>query len=369
MARDIDLMVLPSRVAEDPPRFLVSTHGFWRDLGSATKLENLSTLQTKIDEQLRADMEALDPQVGGTIAFGNYFSLIYEPFVPGSLHQILKDAQPDNQGDPPPVLRLHIDPSLDWIPWEVAHDGDEYLGLRLQIARLPIVALGKEPPPPAEPRKVAQIYNFLGEFVLDAALMPSWQQTFAINGAAGVSETRFPTAANPPRFPRVGDVEAAAADASIVHFTCHGGLKDAGTEGGSFWTLNHKQPSNPQFKIHAPIVRALKNRLPKTQPLIFGNACGSSGEAAGLGGLVNSFGSLFVQSGASAFVGTFAPVAKARAIEFAQQFYKRLFDSGEPIGTALWRTKQLLRTQTPSDPSSLFYCHYGMPTTRYTLGN
>jgi hypothetical protein len=369
MARDIDLMVLPSSVAEDPPRFLVSTHGFWRNLGTATKLENLSTLRTKIEEQLRADMEALDPQVGGTIAFSNYFSFVYEPLLPESLGRILKEAEPDHQGDPPPVLRIHIDPSLDWIPWEVAHDGDEYLGLRFQISRLPIVTVGKEVPPPAEPRRVAQIYNFLGEFVLDAALLPGWQQTFPLNGATGVSETRFPTTATPPRFPRVADVELAAENASIVHFTCHGGLKDAGAEGGSFWTLNHKQPSNPQYKIHGALVRAFKTRFPKTQPLVFGNACGSSGDAGGLVGPVNSFGSLFVQSGASAFVGTFAPVAKARAIEFAQQFYKRLLESGEPIGTALWRTKQLCRAQTPNDPSSLFYCHYGMPTTRYTLGN
>jgi CHAT domain-containing protein len=314
-------------------------------------------------------MDALDPQVGGTIAFSNYYSLIYEPLLPEALCRMLKEAKPDNEGDPPPVLRLHIDPSLDWIPWEVAHDGDEFLGLRFQIARLPIVGLDKEAPPPEQPRRVEKIYNFLGEFVLDAALVPGWQKTFTVNGAQGVDESRFPTDVDPLRFPRVRDVEVAAADASIVHFTCHGGLKDTGTEGGSFWTLNHKQPTNPQFRIHAHVVRALKTKMPKRQPLIFGNACGSSGAAAGVGGLDNSFRSLFVQSGASANVGTFAPVDKARAIEFAQEFYKRLFDSGEPIGTALWRAKQLCCARTPADPSPLFYCHFGMPTTRYILGN
>ena len=139
MARDIDVMVLPSTVPEAPPRFLVSTNGFWRDLGAANKLADLSKLRTNIDDQLRADMDALDPQVGGTIAFSNYYSLIYEPLLPEALCRMLKETKPDNEGDPPPVLRLHIDPSLDWIPWEVAHDGDEFLGLRFRIARLPIV--------------------------------------------------------------------------------------------------------------------------------------------------------------------------------------------------------------------------------------
>lgn len=366
MARDIDLMVLPPRIAEDPPRFLLAADGLWRDLGSATKLEDLSKLQTKIDDQLRSDMETLDPAVSGQIATGNYFSLLYDPLIPESLQRLLKTTQPDNAGDPPPILRIHVDPSLDWIPWEVAYDGDEYLGLRFRIARLPIVPLGKDTQPAKDPWPVSQIYNFLGEFVLDAGLLPGWEQTFPVVGAAGVTEKRFPDPVN-NRFPRVGDVEQAAVDASIVHFTCHGGLKDAGTEGGSFWTLNHKQPANPQFKIHAPIVRALKTKLPKTQPLIFGNACGSSGQAIGSGGFVNSFGSLFVQSGASGFVGTFAPIAKSRAIELAQRFYQHLLVDGEPIATALWRAKRHFRDTAPQDPSSLFYCHYGMPGSRYTL--
>ena len=221
--------------------------------------------------------------------------------------------------------------------------------------------------PAKDPWPVSQIYNFLGEFVLDNGLLAGWQQTFPLAGApSGTSETRFPDPVT-NRFPRVGDVEQAAVDASIVHFTCHGGLKDAGTEGGSFWTLNHKQPTNPQFKIHAPIVRALKTKLPKTQPLIFGNACGSSGQATGTGGLVNSFGALFVQSGASAFVGTFAPIAKVRAIEFATQFYQHLLIDGESVSTALWRAKQHFHDTTPQDPSSLFYCQYGLPGSRYAL--
>lgn len=368
MARDIDLMVLPPRVAEDPPRFLLLADGLWRDLGSATKLEDLSKLRTKIDDQLRSDMDTLDPSVGGQIASSNYFSLLYEPLVPEPLQRLLENTHPDNAGDPPPLLRIHVDPSVDWIPWEVAHDGSEYLGLRFRIARLPIVPLGRDPRTTKDPWPVERIYNFLGEFVLlDPALLAGWQNTFPLGAAPpGVNEMRFPDpVAN--RFPRVGDVELAAVDASIVHFTCHGGLRDEGAVGGSFWTLNHKQPTNPQFKIDALIVRALKTRLPRTQPLIFGNACGSSGTAAGLGGLVNSFGSLFIQSGASGFVGTCAPIAKTRAIEFAQRFYQNLLIDGHPIATALWLAKKHFQATTPNDPSSLFYCHYGMPGARYAL--
>ena len=114
-------------------------------------------------------------------------------------------------------------------------------------------------------------------------------------------------------------------------------------------------------------MRALKNWLPNTQPLVFANACGSSAQAAGFGGLVNGFGSLFVQAGASTFVGTVAPVAKNRAIEFAQRFYQHLLVDGQPVSTALWSAKQHFHTTVPHDPSALFYCHYGVPKSRYAV--
>ena len=116
----------------------MQTGGQWRDLGSAAGLGDLGRLQGRIDEQLQSDMESLDVTGGGVFATGQYFSLCTTDF-PTSLQRVLKAAEPVNAGDPPPVLRLHLDPSLDWIPWEVAHDGDAFLGLRFRVARLPIV--------------------------------------------------------------------------------------------------------------------------------------------------------------------------------------------------------------------------------------
>ena len=363
---DLDVMVLPAGNPQNPPRFLLYTGGLWRDLGSAAGLGDFSRLQGRIDEQLQSDMETLDATAGSVFARGQYFSLLYEPIFPPALQRALKAVEPANAGDPPPLLRLHLDPGLDWIPWEVAYDGETFLGLRFRVARLPIVP-HREAAEVKDPWPVTKIYSFLGEWVLDDGQIANWQKTFPIDGAANVSEQRLPEQpAN--RFPRVADVEKAATDAHIVHFTCHGGIKDTGTLGGSYWTLNHKQPVSPQFRIHADVVGALKTRLPKTQPLIFGNACGSSGQTVSAGGLVNSFGGLFILAGASGFVGTCAPIAKLRAIEFATRFYQHLLVSGDPISTALWRAKDELSSATPDDPSPLFYCQYGSPESRYVLG-
>ena len=190
-------MVLPPLLAEDPPRFLVAAGGFWRDMGTATKYVDLSKLQQMIDEQLKADMAALDPQVNAPIAVGNYNALLYDPLIPEPLQRLLKTVQPDNAGDPPPLLRMHLDPSLEWIPWEVAHDGNDYLGLRFRIARLPIVRPGKELPPAKDPWPVARIYNFLGEFVLDPALHAIWAKTFPIEGQAASARHDSPVRARP----------------------------------------------------------------------------------------------------------------------------------------------------------------------------
>ena len=68
-----------------------------------------------------------------------------------------------------------------------------------------------------------------------------------------------------------------------------------------------------------------------------------------------------------AFVGTFAPVRKALAVEFAQRFYNNLLVSQMPVGQALWATKKQYVDEQATDPSWLFYCMYGPPETRFTL--
>ena len=214
---------------------------------------------------------------------------------------------------------------------------------------------------------MTKIYNFLGEWVLDDGQLAGWQKTFPTDGATNVSEQRLPEQpAN--RFPRVADVEEAATDAHIVHFTCHGAIKDAGTAGGSCWTLNHKQPVNPQFKIHADVVGGLKTRLPKTRPLIFGNACGSSGLAAGAGGLVNSFGGLFILAGA---IGVRRHLRADREGAGHRVRHALLpLPAGERRSDQHRAVAGQGRAQQghARDPSPLFYCRCGSPESRYALG-
>ena len=136
---DVDVMVLPASNPREPATLPLADRRAVARSRQRRGAGRPGPPAGRIDEQLQSDMESLDVTGGGVFATGHYFSLLYEPIFPTSLQRVLKAAEPANAGDPPPLLRLHLDPSLDWIPWEVAHDGDAFLGLRFRVARLPIV--------------------------------------------------------------------------------------------------------------------------------------------------------------------------------------------------------------------------------------
>ena len=99
---------------------------------------------------------------------------------------------------------------------------------------------------------------------------------------------------------------------------------------------------------------------------MFGNACASNA-AGNQGGLSTGLGTSFFTQGALNFVGTFAPITKSLAIEFARQFYLRLLQDQMPIGKALWATKKHFFDLGGNDPSYLFYCLYGPSETCFQI--
>ena len=363
----IDLMVLPT--AEGPPRFLWKAGGFWRDAGSAVQLGPLAALRQGINQRLNQLMQFLETNEAppGWLPYKESKVELYEPLVPAEIRQVLERAALHANPADPPVLRIYLDPSLDWIPWEIMYDGTSYLGIRFQLARLPLVRSGPEWSN-GQPREVRRIYNILGEHVLELpALFDSWQATFkpALEPAAAQDREQRVPADNVGEWPNQDDI-AEASDGDILHVTCHG-LYDLEQQSGH-WSLNHKKASIPWFQIGVQQVEMLN--LSQSRPLVFGNACSSAslGVEAAVG-LLAGFGPSFFKRGALAFVGTFAPIRKALAVEFAQRFYNNLLVQGLPVGRALWATKkQYLEDQT-TDPSWLFYCLYGPPETQFQLAS
>ena len=273
--------------------------------------------------------------------------------------QILAEAAAPDANGKPPILRLHLMPGLDVIPWELLHDGTDFLGLRFQVARLPVVAAGPREAEGAV-HQVRRIVTVLGENVLDEPDVKRWRGTFSglVNGTASIF--RRPDKDDWPDFAAA----TSGGPADVIHFTCHGITK--GNE--RFWTLNDGRLTEEAFRLNATVARDLL--VDETHPLVFANACSSAAapvpEPGTLGTLAEGFGTTFYEVGARVFIGTFAPVTKAMAVEFARRFFQNLLKLGLPAGEALLATKQFFLAQQGPDPSWLFYCLYGDPTARFS---
>lgn len=370
----ISLIALPGANAEALPVLLLQQGELWSELPpwldpragvlASTVRARASTLLTEILRQLRGG------QTVSRVRFRADLQELYEALVPDVLHQALQNAlaasaAPTEAGaapNPAPLLRIYQHPAVEWVPWELLNDETDFLGLRFCIARLPILTRLRRQLP-AGPRDVRRVAHLLGRAVFDPPqerrLLPLWQQTFADCLPPATRLLRFP--ANPngesSAYPTLDALEQATRECDIIHITCHGGLNDA--EGQPFWTLDHQSSQTFDYRITASVV----DNLPLSRsPLVFGNACASSGGALsdnlGLG-----FGTRFFARGALAFIGSLAPITQEMGVRFAQRFYSYLLrpdgQPGLPLGWALLQTKRSFAEAGDPDPSYLYYCLYG----------
>jgi hypothetical protein len=288
---------------------------------------------------------------------------LYKNAVPDPVRVRLHDAAEAARNDElPPLVRIHVSQAYDWIPWEILHDDIGFLGLRFRIARLPII-----PTPPVieehRPHPVRTVRSVLARNVIedDAAAFDAWRGTFTDlvpDDAAKLLPPDMALEESWPTLPKLWE------ETDILHVTCHGGLKDH-KHNWLYWTLNHRKP-NEGWAYHVIPTYVEQLNLTRSQPLVFGNACASTGAAEGR--LEAGLGTSFFKGGALNFIGTFAPITREAALRFARTFYEELLGGGCPIGDALWRAKHRHLNGQPEhadDPSFLFYCLYGPPDSRF----
>jgi len=317
--------------------------------------------------------QAVNDRLTEAVSSGNLNKLIgrakslYTDIVPVDAQRILWEV--GQQGDT--ILLIHNWPRHDWIPWEIMHDDDEFLGLKFQITRMPVLTmpishairdLGN-----GQIHEVESIRSVLGRNVVDGQageLTSAWQDTFAgIDAGPGVAlSSEPPVLDGDPAWPT--EREADDVEHDIVHITCHGNID---YNGKKVWSLTLQEPNPSRHYLDRDWVNHLD--LGAQKPLVFANACGSVG-AGGTTEVIPTFGQEFVEKGAHNFVGTFAPVTKDLALDFAGRFYEHLVSEDEDltIGQALLATKlDFHQTAGQEDPSYLFYCLYGPPSARYRL--
>jgi CHAT domain-containing protein len=309
-------------------------------------------------EQIGDGIAPLTPPSGP--GFRSKFGELFRDILPVEVRDALRDAAA--AGGAAPQLNVFFRGATEWIPWELMHDGKQYLGVRFAVSRMPIVAQATGVRPPRN-RDVRKVYNILANHILQDNALTNWQTTFAIHAKNAGWEARFPSNGG-GNYPTVSRLDEAVS-ADILHVTCHGGLRENPESGDYYWTLDHKSPQAIDYRITPDIARqfGLTER-----PLVFANACASAKQPTDLAAL-QSFGPNFMIGGALNFVGTFAPITKTMAVEFARRFYARLFGSaakpGLPIAEALRATKESFAVENCTDPSYLFYCLYGPADSTY----
>jgi CHAT domain len=343
-----------------PPHILIEQDGVWQDTPpiAGGPVANLETLRDQLNEIVNQTVTREIPFEQTKQAMRAAGMALYNVILPPQVADLL-EASRQGEGDAP-VLRIHVHEQYDWIPWEILHDGDDFVGLSFMVARVPIVAT----PPDTSGRTshpVRSVRSLLAENVLEPSEFAAWQRTFDGLVPPPVKEHRVPPGAD-GGWPTLEQVNEAKAD-DIFHVTCHGGLKDAKT-GDFYWLLNATMGFS-FLQVTPTFVRGLD--LSEKRPLVFGNACASVG-AQSETRLSPGLATTFFSRGALNFIGTFAPITKELALEFPRKFYERLLgDEGAPVATALWATKKEYADRNTSDPSYLFYCLYGPPDTVFRL--
>lgn len=367
MVQLVQLMILAANVSEALPQILLFEDGIWRDVSLQAIPQKLGDIQNEIEQHLSRIMR----QVGGTPSvsvqaqspgFKAPFRALFKTLLPPDVRDALEKAAATGGK---PVLQLFIAPAVEWIPWELLHDGTDFLGIRFAVARLPIVKPQTSVRGDRH-RDVPEVQSLLGDHVLDDELRAQWELTFEGFCAKPAWERRFPSN-GVAQYPTLTEFEEAKR-AGVLHVTCHGGLSEQGV-GGFFWSLNHTHAQTFNYRITTSFAETINFA---TRPLVFGNACASVNTNPGA---LHGFGSSFMIGGALNFIGTMAPISKKMGVLFARQFYRELFashpDGPVSVAEALRTTKNNFSSPQPpeepaGDPSYLFYCLYGPPDATYT---
>ncbi len=369
----VSLIVLPRSVSstEDELCFYIEDNHVWNeDVKERINLDQISSdTEKELGRIMREYEEDDDPANFDNIGIRGLGNKLVEGLMPRGIRNYLDKVMQATPGETSPVLRIYsIGARADWIPWELMYIRPQFLGVHFQVARLPTLSIsnGLLAPISSGVREVRSVVNLLGRDLLDPDQFDRWKTTFADVIGDPEHELRRPSAADAEaEYPSWSILDGSEVMPDVVHVTCHGNLGD---ESGFYWTLDHNSAES-EYKMDQSIVSLIGAGLDfaSTRPLIFGNACASARAGQAFQGkLLSSFGYEFYKFGASAFIGTFAPITKKLAVEFARLFYQKLFVDQLPVGEALRATKLHFHQQGQrGDPSWLFYCLYGLPETKY----
>ncbi len=234
-------------------------------------------------------------------------------------------------------LLLELDASLSSLPWELLHDGSEFLGCRFSMGRH-IVEWSSPASKPYRKEPLSCLIlsnptNDLGEsfkeghqladlFGQDPRLRVEWFNSRITSNT--VTEA----------FPRI----------NLLHFSGHA---TAPSEGECGWLLE-----DGMYTAHALGLACEDSGAPI---LVFNNACyaAESSEPSNTGG--SGLAEAFIKTGCEHYIGTLREVIDEGSRYFAAAFYRQVL-TGAPVGLAVKQAR--LETRASRGPRDLTWAQY-----------
>jgi hypothetical protein len=304
------------------------------------------------DEEAPSGLAQPDPEAA--LRSAGYF--MYSLFVPDTMQRLVADAE----------YSLTIATDDLELPWELMHDGEEFLCLGQPVTRMP---LGR-----AFPRRRRLSLPVQGDRVraLFVAADPAGDLPGAVDEVHAVtsalerrwgSSLRIELLEGPDASGRRLNEELRSGAYQLVHYAGHA-------------AFDRRNPERSALLLHdRELFFAQKvQRILEGRPLVFLNACETSTTAneeadpatTYIAAEAQGLAAAFIYGGASACVGSLWPVYDDTAALFAIAFYDALFE-GNRIGEALRLARRRVRERHRDRVTWASYALYGDPTVRLPI--
>ena len=307
------------------------------------KLRSKSNTSPKtIRRNLRAKRPSAVPlelERTGKYAFGQ--------LIPMKIQYHLENSSADH-------LRLDIDERLIDLPWELIHDGTEFLCLRYAVGRRLISNQSFQPPRRraklAPSTKVLVVADPTGD--LPAATREGHEVGKLLRSKCGMTVDAFVTGGMSKK-----DFLLSLQDYDIIHFAGHAAHESSSPDESC---LLFSDGEIQAFEIE----RFIGSHSPA---VVFLNACWSAEELRNPSSytpMMRGLGRTFLYAGVTAFLGYLVPIPDDAATRFAMSFYESIAQ-GQTIGESLRRARIQSRDQTR--PENLIWSSavlYGDPAAR-----
>lgn len=274
---------------------------------------------------------------------------LFKKFIPNKIAFCLKKWDTGSS--------LLLSSNAQWIPWELIHDGENFLGKKFLFSRIPRPSDQKEikweeRPKRDSHKKIEKIVHVIG-----GKLSEKDKDNKALQEkAATLFEKLPPSIVNTRIEPSIAEFNEALSDADLIHLTCHGYL----------FPHQMLQISKNQYLTDNLFPDNVSELDLKRGTLVFANACNSAVPVLVLNDFV-TFAWEFYQKGAEIFIGTLAEVPVSYALPFAESVYEHFFEqnNSQEIDRAINIAKESIKNS--NNLFCLLYCIYGNPDSQAEL--